>query len=599
MRVFIPSIAVSVGWLMLVGCESPLGAPDPSEILRRGVADAVERELEPLPELEQRLVTKRPVSDVVPTLAERREELDAIGPSYERSRDRLEVGPDLTGAKQQEVTISLQWTIASAVRSNLDIQIARLQPAINETDVVAAEAVFDALLFSNVDYEWIDEPTAAIALTGTGVIGTAERANEQYRFETGLRKRLISGAEVSVSTDLTRFDNRTPGTVLVPDPSYTAAVRLGVAQPLLRGFGSEVNTAAIRISRNTERSSIQQLRSDLLQLVAATEGAYWDLVFAWRNLAIAQWLVEVGIEVRDVLERRRDFDTRLAQYADAVARVEQRRAEVIRSQRLLRAASDFMKQLVNDPQLPVGAEALLVPADSTVEAPISYSLRDAILTAVSNRPEIQQAILAIDDASIRQIVADNARLPLLDLAAQISFTGLDGGTGVAYDELIDADFVDYVVGLSFEFPLGNRAAEAGFRRARLERSAAVIGYRRAVQAVVLDVKSALRDVISTYELIQASRSFRVAQAENLRALLVEEETLAALTPEFLDLKFTRQETLASARLQEVQALVSFDKSVAQLYRAMGVGLTMNRIDFEVVGDPDVGGSGRLDDGPPG
>ena len=117
-----------------------------------------------------------------------------------------------------------------------------------------------------------------------------------------------------------------------------------------------------------------------------------------------------------------------------------------------------------------------------------------------------------------------------------------------------------------------------------------------MQEVVLDVKSALRDVISNYQLILASRSFRVAQAENLRALLVEEETLAALTPEFLDLKFTRQETLASARLQEVAALVSFDKSVAQLYRALGVGLTMNRIDFEVVGDPDFGGGG---DGPPG
>jgi outer membrane protein TolC len=145
----------------------------------------------------------------------------------------------------------------------------------------------------------------------------------------------------------------------------------------------------------------------------------------------------------------------------------------------------------------------------------------------------------------------------------------------------DSDFVDYLLGLVFEYPLGNRAAEAAFRQARLQRTSAVVGYQQAVQIVVLDVKRALRDVITFYELIMATRSFRVAQAENLRPLLVEEQTMAGLTPEFLNLKFQRQETLAQARQQEIGALANFDKSLAALYRAMGTGLKMKGIDFEV------------------
>jgi len=90
-------------------------------------------------------------------------------------------------------------------------------------------------------------------------------------------------------------------------------------------------------------------------------------------------------------------------------------------------------------------------------------------------------------------------------------------------------------------------------------------------------------VITNYELIEATRAFRVAQAENLRALLVQEETLVGLTPEFLNLKFQRQETLAEARREEVAALVNFDTALAELYRAMGVGLTMRRIEVELVG----------------
>jgi hypothetical protein len=107
---------------------------------------------------------------------------------------------------------------------------------------------------------------------------------------------------------------------------------------------------------------------------------------------------------------------------------------------------------------------------------------------------------------------------------------------------------------------------------------------------VLDVKAALRDCITSYELIQASRSNRIAQSENLRTLLVEEETLAGLTPEFLNLKFQRQERLAAAQADEALALVDYNKSLASLYRAMGVGLTMNRIELEII---DIDESGNL------
>ncbi|MHC4413953.1 MAG: TolC family protein [Planctomycetota bacterium] len=577
--------ALAVVWVApaLSACSSPFQESDPETILRRRVAEAIERELATLPPEEPLRVTTQPPAEVEVALADRRRELDEIGPAVPFPRGRLDLGPDLSGGEQKEVAANLQSALVSAVRNNLAIQIARLQPAINEAEVVAAEAAFDAVFVGNVDFEKIDEP-ATIPVLGGVLLGTPFNANERFRFETGLRKRLTSGAEVSLSTDLTRFRNTSPGIELFPDPAYTAAIRFGVAQPLLRGFGTRVNTASIRLSRNLERRSVQQLRSDLLRLLADTESAYWDLVFAWQNLAIQEWLLEVGIQVRDVMERRREFDTKLAEYSDAVARVEQRKGNVIRARRAIRAASDALKALVNDPQLTVGSEAILVPTDQTVESPIRYNVREAILIGVAERPEIQQAILGINDATIRQELADNARLPLLNLSAQMAYFGMDDVSGEAYDELFEGDFIEYLLGLSFEWPLGNRAAEAGYRRARLERSAAVVGYQQAVQEVVLDVKAALRDCITNHELIRATRSFRIAQAENLRALLVEEETLAGLTPEFLNLKFQRQETLATAQQQETQALVNYNTAVAALYRAMGVSLTMNRIELEIADD---------------
>jgi outer membrane protein TolC len=571
--------AVLITLLLVSGCKSPFAKQDGPPDLQQIVSAAIDQELGVPPVPDTTLETTQEHSQVLAELASREPELNRLSPAMD-PHAAGNLGTDLVGAEQQRVAITLQAATVSAINRNLATQQARLQPGISAEDVIIAQAMFDFVLFGTVDLAKIDEPQQVPVLDGVQ-LGVPINAQEQYRFATGIRKQFETGGAVEVSTSLDRFQNNSPGISFFPDPAYTAAINLGLTQPLLRGFGSAVNTASIRLASNAEERSVQQLHSKLLQTALDTETAYWTLVEAWRELAITEWLVDVGLEVRDVLAKRREFDTKLAQYSDAVARVEQRRANVIRARRLVRAASDHLKVLINDPELSIGSEAVLWPQDDLTESPIHYSLREAMMTAINNRPEVQQAILGISDADIRELVADNQRLPLLNLAAEMSFLGLDNTPGEAYSDMGEGDFIDYLLGVVFEYPLGNRAAEAAFRQARLQRTSAVVGYQQAVQTVVLDVKRALRDVITFYELIIATRSFRVAQAENLRTLLVEEQTMAGLTPEFLNLKFQRQETLAQARQQEIGALANFDKSLAALYRAMGTGLKMKGIDFEV------------------
>ena len=237
--------------VLLAGCRSPLAEPDSDLLLLQHVEQAIARELDSLPDDQTRLEPTQPAPQVEEALADRLEELAALGPRLPFDRPQLDLGRDLTGAEQTDVTINLQSAVTTAVRNNLAIQFARLQPAINEADVIAAQAVFDALFVSNVDLTKTDEPTTVPVLRGIR-LGTPFSASEQFRFETGVRKRFTSGAEASVFTDLTRFRNLSPGIALSPDPAYTGAIRLGLTQPLLRGFGSEVNTSTIRLAQNAE-----------------------------------------------------------------------------------------------------------------------------------------------------------------------------------------------------------------------------------------------------------------------------------------------------------------------------------------------------------
>ncbi len=578
------AVICAVAGLLVVaaGCRHPLAGEDSSAAaLEQALIESVRREVEGLPvaaTADESLITTQPPGNVAQELRERLPELEAMaGPSaYEGVAPDL--SSDLTGAPQMEVRVSLADAIHSSIANNLALQIARLEPAISETQLAQAEAAFDTVFFSRIDHSKIDEPSVVPVLAGVP-LGTSVNVREQTVFETGVRQPLITGGGLTVVTSLDRSRNQTPGFSLAPDPAYFARISLGIDQPLLRGFGSDTNLAAIRLARHQDRRVVQQLLIELLDLVRATEDAYWDLVVARRVLLIRQRILTEGVEVLETLEARRIREARNEELADARATVEWRSADVIRARRVLRAASDRLKGLMNDPSVTVGSEMLLNPVDFMVEAPLAYSLREALLTAIERRPELAQALLDIDDAAIRADVASNARLPLLDLSARTDFVGLADDAGSAYGNITDDSFIDYFLSLAFEQPIGNRAGEAGYHEARLRQSQSVIAYRAAVPRVVLDVKGALRDVVANYELIQAARSARLAQTENIRAMLAREQ-LQALDPVYLDLKFRRQETLANAEVQELDALASFNKAVAQLYRAMGIGLDMNQIEFD-------------------
>ncbi|MFU8828644.1 MAG: TolC family protein, partial [Phycisphaerales bacterium] len=233
---------------------------------------------------------------------------------------------------------------------------------------------------------------------------------------------------------------------------------------------------------------------------------------------------------------------------------------------------DALKIQMNDPAYPIESEVLLMPVDEPIRTPIEFSFFDAVTTALGRRPEIEQAILTINDSAIRMSVADNARLPRLNLAAQANFNGLDSNFGGALTDQLSGDFTSYLVSLSFEQPLGNRGAEAFFRQRQIERLRAMNSYRIAVQTVLLEVKTSLRNLNTNYQLIEQTRIARLAATENLRTLEVQGETIRGFTPEFLDLQFTRQRALADAELQEMQALVDYTIGLAEYYAATGSSL---------------------------
>jgi len=569
--------------LLIQGCSSPLKAPQTNIDHGEQIPEMSEA-VESLTEIDYHIqlpITQQ--SDVELTLAHRMEEIERLTPA--NSLDwGSNVGTNLYHEPASPSPLALDDAILFTIENNLDIQIASLDPLISQQSKIAAEAAFDFLFGAGVSSQRSKVPQQQ-ALIGGVPLNSAVSTTNTFSSNLSLVRQLYGGGSVTLTTDVTKTDNQTAGSTSLPNPAWQTVGTINVSQPLLRNLGEPVTLAQIRLTEITHNQSKEELRNTLNSAVTSAEHAYLNLSLQWKTLQVKTWLLQLGEEVVEILDIRRSYDAGEADFAQAVATVQQRRADVISQQSLLQNASDTLKKIINTEEYALQSESIVQPTGSIKANPISISLRQAMMTALENRPDLRKLNLSIRSESIQVEVADNARLPQLDMQAQMAFRGLGENIGDGYQEVFDTDFINYLAGLTFEIPLGNRAADANYTSARLQKMSAVATYKQGVQQAIIDVKSALRDIVTNAALIQANRSYRIAQTENLRALGVEEETMAGLSPTFLNLKLQTQSGLATARIAEFSSIINYNKAIASLYLAMGTTLKMHQVDIKTDSPP--------------
>lgn len=569
---------------LATGCAGPLR--DDDALFKRVIAQSIEREqIDARTAAEPRATERRDGVEELQLTDERIDQLEEMsGPSSNGlANDELPIRENLLGETQRVVELNLESAIKTALDHNLNLQFARLSPGVSGAELVQSQAAFDWNLFVNTSFARTDNPQVRSFSLAPQVT-----YQDVWTGEVGLSRNLETGGVLTLQQELSQLnDRRGGGQAGVPNSAERVTWTAELTQPLLRGAGREVALSEVRVRENAERDAVARLRADTIELSRQVEEAYWRLFQAHQELEIQNRLVERGVAIREQVRERRRLDATPAQIADAGRAVEDRRADLLTAQTNLRTASRQLKALLNDPEFTVGSETLLIPSDTAIDGPITFSLLDAIRTALEHRPEIDQALLSIDNTSIRQQVADNGLLPQLDMSAQIGLNGLQSGFVDAYDDSLSGQFVDYIVGLVFEQPLGNRAAEGLNRQRRLERMQSVISFRNTVQQIVLELKNVLDQVVLNYRLIEQTRVARLASAEVLRALLVEKDTISGYTVERLDLELNRQEDLARAERAEIAALVEYNVAIANFYAAMGTLLERNGVSFVVPDSSDV------------
>lgn len=471
-------------------------------------------------------------------------------------RVAMEAPPVTPQTETGDLTITIHEAIFMTLANNRSLVVERYNPPIRETYEEEERAAFDPVLGAGLSAEREDGQQTTGGVTRHFVRDTieGELALEQY-FPTGTTLGLRADSEIS---DTSTSANR------------VAETRVGLEfdQNLLRGLGREVNLVRLKQARLDTAVSQYELRGFSESLLARVETAYWNYALAERQIEIVEESLklvrqQLG-EAEEMMRVGRMAESELVAVRAEVALQQQglinaksnRETERLRLLRLLNPGGEEMWArgitLVYQSTLP---EITLAPVEAHVEM------------ALMMRAEINQAKLELQRGELEVVRTQNGLLPKLDLFIHLGKTGYAESFGGSVGNLAEDNY-DIVGGISFEYPLRNRSAEARHRRSKLATIQAQKALENLVQLAELDVRSAYVEVNRSKEQIAASRATRVFEEEKLRAET--EKFKVGLSTGYLVAQAQRD--LLASRINEVQALANYLKALIDFYRQEGSGL---------------------------
>ena len=467
---------------------------------------------------------------------------------------------------RSRVALTIEEAIARTLANSPEIRVVSFDPSIATQDITRAASEFDVTAFGRLNFEQDDNPPNSIFQPGQ---------SEARTLESGVKQKGITGAEWAMSYALTRNWDDLAGRTL--STRYEPILAFQLKQPLLRDAGREVTLAGVDVARLNYEIAMITFRQKAEDTAAGVISAYWQLLQARRDAEIQKELLDQTLETLAKVRGRREIDATDVQIKQAEAFAKTREAALVEARKVIIDAQDSLVRLMADAQLNMLDDFEIAPASEASLEARTLERAKLLGTAVQTNPAIQQARMAVEIAEINIRVAENQDMPRLDLIASARTQALDRGPENANERLGSGDFVSYGVGVSLEYPLGNRQRDAELLKRKLERRKAISTLQNTADQVALLAKERIRRVETSFSQIQIQKDAVEAARVHLRTLEESEAVRQQLTPEFLLVKLQAQEVLAGARRSEIQAIVDFNTGLARLAQALGTVLEMHQV----------------------
>lgn len=445
------------------------------------------------------------------------------------------------------IELSVEDAVLRALEVNYDVTIQRLARRIREAGVLRERGAFEPEFY----------------VEGGRTSATDTNATEETDSgEVGLRTRWITGTELSFSTDYSETGGETGG---------SARAVVSLTQPLLKDGGLAVPRSGLIIARRNRDISVQDLKRQMIDTATGVLQMYWDLVAARERLAVQEESLRHATDLAGLTRQRAEAGLMgESDIVEAQAAVSTRESDVVRAAETVRSLEDGLKEDLTLLENPAYWDAPLVPTTPVTMPSADVAFLGALAEAFRSRPDYDAELLRLKNADLSLYVARRQLLPRLDLTAQAERSADVDGAGSALDAASDEDEEVWSVFLSLAIPLGNKGARADSRAAKAEREQEFLRLKQLELRVIREVRRAVDAVNTSRKVVETT-----AQAVDLeRRKLENERTKLDLGKSTTDNVVRFIQSLNSARLSHVQAVIDYSKALARLEQVQGT--TLNR-----------------------
>ncbi|MFA4987633.1 MAG: TolC family protein, partial [Candidatus Brocadiia bacterium] len=211
----------------------------------------------------------------------------------------------------------------------------------------------------------------------------------------------------------------------------------------------------------------------------------------------------------------------------------------------------------------------------------AFAFDECVDFALTRRPDLMQLRIGLASQKIALDVAKNQLKPRFDFSASIALTGMSYDYGEHFEGMVRGDYYAFKLGFDLEYPIGNRAAQAGLRKAESDFSKTKIALLAAEQGVILQVRNLVRTVRTNYRRINSAIIARRLAEQSLS----EEQDRYGVGRSTAIEVLRLQTDLIAAQNTELQAIIDYNVSIAQLNRARAANALLYRVEVDSQREP--------------
>ena len=464
------------------------------------------------------------------------------------------------------IKLSLDETVTRALEFNLDVQVQRINPRLQDLAIQGAQAVWNPNLTNDTRF-------SSQTFVPQDVLQGTFYSTDTFYTNSGIAQALPwYGTEYSVgwANDRLATDNASNQQF---NPALSSTMTFQLTQPLLRDFRTDSNRTNLLVTRKQREITDVALQQTIIQTTRQVRNAYWDLVYARANLSVQQQSLDLA---RQTL---RDNRTRVEVGTMAPIDIVRAEAEVARNEEtaILAAAQidlaeDSLRRLIFDP---ASADYWTTNIDLTDAAPAPTDTRDvdieaAVSNAMQKRTDLTQTRKSLEATDINIKFFRNQLLPAVDAYANYGLFYRGGLQTNQAGEIVSdrswsgvvgrmfaRDAPRWTLGVQVSYPLGRSTQEVNLARARLQQTQSQLTLKNQELAAAAEVRNAGRNVNTNRRRVEASRATRILSERQLEA--EQKKFAVGLSTSFEVVQAQRD--LANARNSELQAIIDYVQSL--------------------------------------